>query len=245
MALSPLGIFSAAGSARLVEYLIIAGGGGGSGGLAGSYYGPGGGGGTSKTGFAPIALSTNFTVTVGAGGAINANGFSSTFSTITAGAGLLGVARKGGNNDDFQGFDPVTGALSGGGAGANATATSQVGGAGLTSSISGSSVQYGGGGGGGGARAAGGAGGGGAGAQDGPAIDAIAGTANRGGGGGGGTDSAPNGLRAAGGSGIVILSYPLALTITIGAGLTGSTSTVGANKVTTITAGTGNVSWAA
>jgi hypothetical protein len=27
--------------------------------------------------------------------------------------------------------------------------------------------------------------------------------------------------------------------------LTGSTSTVGANKVTTITAGTGNVSWAA
>jgi hypothetical protein len=27
--------------------------------------------------------------------------------------------------------------------------------------------------------------------------------------------------------------------------LTGTTSTVGANKVTTITAGTGNVSWAA
>jgi hypothetical protein len=27
--------------------------------------------------------------------------------------------------------------------------------------------------------------------------------------------------------------------------LTGSTSTVGSNKVTTITAGTGNVSWAA
>jgi hypothetical protein len=47
-----------------------------------------------------------------------------------------------------------------------------------------------------------------------------------------------------GGSGIVILSYPSARTITIGAGLTGSTATVGANKVTTITAGTGNVSWA-
>jgi hypothetical protein len=42
----------------------------------------------------------------------------------------------------------------------------------------------------------------------------------------------------------VILRYATDFTITIGAGLTGSTSTVGANKVTTITAGTGNVSWA-
>jgi hypothetical protein len=42
----------------------------------------------------------------------------------------------------------------------------------------------------------------------------------------------------------VILRYPASRTITIGAGLTGSTDTVGANKVTTITAGTGNVSWA-
>ena len=43
----------------------------------------------------------------------------------------------------------------------------------------------------------------------------------------------------------MILRYPSAYTITIGAGLTGSTSTVGLNKVTTITAGTGNVSWSA
>jgi hypothetical protein len=48
-----------------------------------------------------------------------------------------------------------------------------------------------------------------------------------------------------GGSGVVILRYPAAYTITIGSGLTGSTSTVGENKVTTITAGTGNISWAA
>jgi hypothetical protein len=41
------------------------------------------------------------------------------------------------------------------------------------------------------------------------------------------------------------LRYSSEFTITIGAGLTGSTATVGANKVTTITAGTGNVSWAA
>jgi hypothetical protein len=44
---------------------------------------------------------------------------------------------------------------------------------------------------------------------------------------------------------VVILRYPSGYTITIGAGLTGSTATVGSNKVTTITAGTGNVSWAA
>jgi hypothetical protein len=41
------------------------------------------------------------------------------------------------------------------------------------------------------------------------------------------------------------LRYPDNLTITIGAGLTGSTSAAsGGYKRTTITAGTGNVSWA-
>jgi hypothetical protein len=44
---------------------------------------------------------------------------------------------------------------------------------------------------------------------------------------------------------VVILKYPSSLTITIGAGLTGSTASAGLNKITTITAGTGNVSWAA
>jgi hypothetical protein len=47
-----------------------------------------------------------------------------------------------------------------------------------------------------------------------------------------------------GGSGVVILKYESLYTITIGAGLTGTTSTVGSSKITTITAGTGNVSWA-
>jgi hypothetical protein len=39
------------------------------------------------------------------------------------------------------------------------------------------------------------------------------------------------------------LRYSTDYTITIGAGLTGSTTTVGSNKVTTITAGTGSVQW--
>jgi hypothetical protein len=47
-----------------------------------------------------------------------------------------------------------------------------------------------------------------------------------------------------GGSGVVILLYPSSFTITVGAGLTSSTSTVGVNKVTTFTAGTGTVSFA-
>jgi hypothetical protein len=42
----------------------------------------------------------------------------------------------------------------------------------------------------------------------------------------------------------VIVRYPSTYTITIGAGLTGSTATSGSNKVTTITAGSGNLSWA-
>jgi len=77
------------------------------------------------------------------------------------------------------------------------------------------------------------------------------GTANTGGG-GGGQDNRIGGSTqfggASGGSGIVILRYPATYTITVGAGLTAGVTnqTVGTNeKYTTITAGTGNVSWAA
>ena len=99
----------------------------------------------------------------------------------------------------------------GGGGGASAVGANSVagvagaGGAGTANSISGTSVTYAGGGGGGGtAGGAGGAGGGGAG---GPASgqSGTAGTANTGGGGGGANNI---GTAAAGGSGIVIISYP-------------------------------------
>ena len=69
----------------------------------------------------------------------------------------------------------------------------------------------------------------------------TAGAANTGGGGGGGGNS---GGGSNGGSGVVILRYPDSKTITIGAGLSGSTNTSGGYKITTITTGTGNVSWA-
>jgi hypothetical protein len=81
--------------------------------------------------------------------------------------------------------------------------------------------------------AAGGAGGGGSGAG-------LNGTGNTGSGGAGRHNAGTSG---AGGSGVVILRYPSAYTITVGAGLSATTSTVGSNKVTTFTAGTGNVSW--
>jgi hypothetical protein len=46
-----------------------------------------------------------------------------------------------------------------------------------------------------------------------------------------------------GGSGVVILRYQSGLSPTVSAGLTSTTTTVGSDKVTTITAGTGTVSW--
>ena len=83
----------------------------------------------------------------------------------------------------------------------------------------------------------GGAGGGGAGTSS---FTMNSGTANTGGGGGSGAMSgtAQGGL---GGSGVVILRYSNTKTITIGSGLTGTTATVGSDKVTTFTAGTGNI----
>ena len=55
---------------------------------------------------------------------------------------------------------------------------------------------------------------------------------------GSGTDKGGNG-----GSGVVILRYPANKTLTIGGGLTSTTSTVGENKVTVFTAGTDTISF--
>ena len=81
----------------------------------------------------------------------------------------------------------------------------------------------------------GGTGGGGNGGQ--PGTDGVTNTGSGGGAGGpGGADGGE------GGSGIVILRYPSSNTITVGAGLTASTSTIGGDKVTIFTAGTGSIS---
>jgi hypothetical protein len=65
--------------------------------------------------------------------------------------------------------------------------------------------------------------------------------ANTGGGAGGGSNS-----DVSGGSGIVILRYANTFTITVGAGLTASVTNGdagGGNRYTTLTQGSGNVSW--
>ena len=73
------------------------------------------------------------------------------------------------------------------------------------------------------------------------AAQSGAGTVNTGSGGGGNGNASAAG---AGGSGVVILRYPNTKTIAnSGGGLTISTATVGSEKISTITAGTGNVTW--
>jgi len=154
-----------------------------------------------------------------------------------------------------QGFDGGDGYIVGGGGsgagGGGASAAGQDGysggtigkggngGDGLASLITGTSVLRAGGGGGASHQnvshiASGGAGGGGNGHYN---STASSGVANTGGGGGGGIGGGD------GGSGVVIIRYPNTYTVTIGSGLTGSTATDGSDKVTTFTAGTGNISF--
>jgi|LakMenEpi03Aug12_release.lakeMendotaPanAssembly.Ray.scaffolds.fasta_scaffold01402_30 hypothetical protein len=253
------------------EYLVVAGGGGGGDGWnAGA--GGGGAGGYRTSRISIPSTTTSFTVTVGAGGAGKANGNNSRMSLIqdiisigggagspsagsggvpgnsggsgggggpgagSTGAGIGGAGTPGqgnnGGNGATNGGDLWSG---GGGGGAGAVGGNPanvgaggVGGAGLASSITGTSVfRAGGGGGNGNGGGAGGVGGGGA--------KGVAGTANTGGGGGG--------VSMAGGSGIVILRYPSSNSLSVGGGLTSTTSTIGDYKVTTFTAGTGTVTW--
>jgi hypothetical protein len=170
----------------------------------------------------------------GGGGGGNGNGIGGAAGTIgqgnSGGIGWIGWAGGGGGGAGTAGFNASNGI---GGNGGN----------GLSVDITGSSVYYAGGGGGSSdnsnAGSTGGLGGGGNGrSNSGNGIQN--GSPNTGGGGGGVRDTGAAGY---GGSGIVIISYPSQKTINIGAGLTGTTTTVNANKVTTFTAGTGIVSF--
>ena len=240
---------------------------GGGGGGAGGYLTSGteNNGGSSAT-FAPLgfAKSTNIPVVVGAGGAegsyVGNSGADSTLDTFIVakgggggGAGgtngpngaipgggasynasgatfaTSGVLRQGNAGGNHTGGNNTDG-VGGGGAGGASSNNSATGGTGKTSSLD--SV----------ARGGGGAGGGGN-ATSGGGNSQTAGTVNTGGGGGGSRTNDTNGK--AGGSGICVLRYLTSQgTITIGAGLTGSTAPSGDYTVATITAGSGNVSWA-
>jgi hypothetical protein len=122
-----------------VDYLVIAGGGGGGadsaeggGGGAGGYRtsaGTSGGGGGAETELT-LAGSTNYTVTVGAGGAANTNGSTGVFATVTGTGGGSGgssasgsVGGSGGGSSGASGVSSASGTSSqgyAGGAQANA-----------------------------------------------------------------------------------------------------------------------------
>ena len=74
---------------------------------------------------------------------------------------------------------------------------------------------------------------------------ATNGAANSGGGGGGGGQSATASIAAggSGGSGVIVLRFDASLNTTISAGLTSSITFAGNNKIITITAGTGTVTF--
>lgn len=212
-----------------VDYLVVAGGAGG------KNYAGGGAGQVTSVSTASLTRSTSYTVTIGAGGALNTNGSNSVFSSTTASLGNKPVSDYvgGTSGNGYAGGTGKAGSsnsdpwLGGGGGGASAvggnnTSSTQagVGGAGTASSITGSSVTYGGGGGGGvegsaGSRGTGGSGGGGNGSGPVGSPAGSAGTANTGGGGGGGDGgNTVNGF--AGGSGVIIVRALEAATATTG-----------------------------
>jgi hypothetical protein len=183
------------------DYLVIAGGAGG-----GGFGGGGGGAGGLRTslGGSPLSLTaTNYTVTVGAGGAGNlntgnfqgANGGNSAFSTISTtgggtGSGNPGGSPQNGNSGGSGGGGCYNGSGGAGNAGSYSPVEGYAGGAGTTST----NTQGGGGGGAGGAGASGGSGGnGGVGISN-----SITGTAIYYAGGGGGGNCGNNGVSTGG-----------------------------------------------
>src|SRR5210317_721725 len=233
-----------------VDYLVVAGGGGGSrygGGGAGGLrtsYGSTSGGGASAESSLSLTTSTNYTVSVGAGGtggnrSAGSEGSDSTFSTITSdgggegkssytpnvinggsgGGGTTNIA--GGTGTSGQGYDGGGAGLGGpsdyrgtGGGGAAQAGQTYGGGNGLAVSITGSSVTYAGGGGGAYYAGTSGASGGSGGGGNGTGWNSGAQPEVPNG--TDGTDNLGGGGGGAmdGGSGVVILRYPNTFTVT-------------------------------
>jgi hypothetical protein len=211
-----------------VDYLVVAGGGG-----SGYNWGSPGGAGGLLQGGVPVASGSSITVTVGAGGTIWSNGSNSVFGSIAStgggaggggataaysggsgggasvgaggngygfGLGIPGQGNNGGRG--WTGGGGATGNASGGGGGAGTRGADvsvagygALGGSGIVSAITGTATTY----------AAGGNGSGNYGANSdttgGRTASGTAGAANTGSGAG-------SGDYIAGGSGIVIVSYP-------------------------------------
>ena len=200
-----------------VEYLVVAGGGGGGTGYDNAG-GAGGGAGMVRSGEINVTPGQSYTVTVGAGGNGGANarannagsaGGNSVFGSITSLGGGAGLGCRTGGVPGQQQVGttvaPTGGAGNGGGtdgdggggaggSSANLNGTSPgVGGIGVSSDITGTSITYGVGGNGG---------------YNGGPYNGANGTANRGNGGvGGSSPSANSAGGGTGGSGVVIIKY--------------------------------------
>ena len=187
----------------------------------------------------------------GGGGNYGDSGGSGNTPSTTPSQGSSGGSGASGPPSSYSGGGGG-GASAGGGSASGGTGGN--GGNGTSNSITGSAVTYAGGGGGGsqdggnpGTFGTGGTGGGGDGMPYHQEVNPPAptsaqnGTVNTGGGAGGGASR--DGISSpSGGSGIIILRYANTKTLTNpGAGLTLSTATDGNYKVTTFTAGTGNI----
>jgi len=235
--------------------------------------GGGGGAGGYRTGTQSLlALATNFTVTVGGRGSNSifdsitsarggdGNCYNGPFPGGSGGGGNGSpVGSRPGGSGNTPSTSPSQGnnggsstnnGGGGGGAGAvgnNGAGPGGAGGAGLQSPITGSYYSGGGGGGTtGNTNGGGGAGGGGYGGSfnSGDWFAGSPGGVNTGGGGGGGGNVGYDPTPGSGGSGIVVLKYPDTATISNpGGGLTFTTSSSGGYKITSFTAGTGNVQW--
>jgi len=187
-----------------VEYLVVAGGGGGT-----YFIGGGGGAGGLRAGFSGVTVGTQLWVTVGSGGAQDANGNASVLLATSSGATTGNIVSTGGGKGGVgYNLTPTNGVSggSGGGGGSNAGAVT-IGGSGISgqgnSGAAGSPSTYGSGGGGGAGTIAvtpptsgsigsnGGAG----------IASAISGTVTVYAGGGGGGGNAVGGSGGAGGGG--------------------------------------------
>lgn len=202
-----------------IEYLVVAGGGSGNNGFINdsSIVGGGGGAGGMRTGTLSVEQTVSYSAVVGAGGAWvqvddpSPAGSNSSFSTITSiggggggkqsrqggaggsGGGGGGNGMPGGAGTSGQGNAGGSGSsntFGGGGGGAGGAGGTPTAGAGLASSISGSSVTY----------AAGGQGGT---ANSGNGVAGAANTGN----GARGAQQGSGAVGANGGSGIVIIRY--------------------------------------
>jgi hypothetical protein len=214
----------------------------------------GAGGAVATDAFAVVGSPTRFanTLAVGGGGGgiggstpagnergqAGGSGGGSAFNSDRTQPGGIGVPRQGFKGGDLVGTRATASGSGGGGAGAvggeGSTSSPRVvgpGGAGISSSITGSSVTRAGGGAGEGfdaPAASGGAGGGG--------DSGVAGTANTGGGGGGGSRGGTSRVGGAGGSGVIIFKTATSVGITFSGGVTQTSATSGDDTIYTVTA---------